>query len=67
MTEVERAEARIQELLAEVYLPTGVETWLYSRNRNLGGKTPASLIDSGRLSAVSAVLAEAERLSGGAW
>lgn len=65
--EVQRAVSRIHECLAEVYLPDGVRMWLTSPNRNLGERIPALMIRSGRLSEVSAVLAEAERLSGGAW
>lgn len=65
--EADRAVARIHECLNEVYLPEGVQVWLSHRNRNLDMHTPQSLISSGRLSSISAVLAEAERLSGGAW
>lgn len=50
--------------LAEVYLPEGVKIWLASRNRNLGGRSAQELIDSGR---GEEVLAEVERLVGGAW
>lgn len=57
--EVHRDVRRIVELLSEVYTQTGVETWLYSANRNLDNQTPAALINSGR---VAAVLAEAEQL-----
>jgi hypothetical protein len=65
--EVARAVERIHECLNEVYRPAGVRLWLASRNRNLDMQIPAALISSGRLSAVSAVLAEAERLTGGGW
>lgn len=65
--EVDRAIARINQCLSENYLPEGVEFWMNAMNRNLGMQRPADLIASGRLSNVSAVLAEAERLAGGAW
>lgn len=57
-------EARIRELLSEVYLPEGVEVWLNSRNRSLGMEVPAQLISSGRF---SEVLEVAKFIAGGAW
>lgn len=57
-------EKRIRELLAEVYLPEGVETWLHSRNRSLDMEVPALLISSGRS---SEVLEAVKYIAGGAW
>lgn len=59
-------ELRVEELLSEVYTEQGIEIWWRARNRMFGGLTPASLLngsdeDRGR------VLAEAERIAGGAW
>lgn len=64
--EVERAIDRIDQCLNDNYLPDGAAFWLNAMNRNLGMQRPVDLIATGRLSDVSAVLAEAERLSGGA-
>lgn len=50
-------------LLAEVYLPEGVQIWLTSRNRNLDMQRPVDLLESDP----ERVLAEARRLVGGAW
>lgn len=57
-------EARVRELLGEIYLPEGVDIWLSSPHRWLGGERGIDLINSGR---GDEVLAAAERLVGGAW
>lgn len=58
--------ARIRELLSEVYLPEGVDIWLSATHRAgpLAGRCPNDMIAGGE---GSAVLAEAERLVGGAF
>ena len=57
-------EARIRELLNEVYLPEGVDIWLTTPHRRFGGETAIDLIRSGR---GDEVLGEVERLTGGVW
>ncbi|BCI54983.1 hypothetical protein NIIDNTM18_42610 [Mycolicibacterium litorale] len=59
-----QVEARIRELLSEVYEPEGVDIWLTSPHRWLGGERGMDLIRDGR---GDEVLAVAERLVGGAW
>lgn len=56
--------AQVEALLAEVYLPEGVQIWLTSRHRWLGMERAADLIEDGR---GAEVLAAAERLVGGSW
>lgn len=41
-------EQEIRAVLADVYTPAGVETWLRSRNRMFGGARPLDLINDGR-------------------
>jgi hypothetical protein len=55
---------KVQHLLAEVYLPEGVKFYMQAMNRNLGMKSPNELIANGQ---GDEVLAEVERLVGGAW
>lgn len=57
-------EEQIRELLAEVYLPAGVDLWLRSRNRYLDMQVPAELIASGRS---AEVLEAVKYITGGAW
>ena len=46
--------------LRDVYTDEGVEIWLHSKNRNLGGERPIDLLTQGNL---DDVLLEAQRLS----
>lgn len=48
--------------LREVYDAEGVEIWLRSRNRNLGGERPLDLLAAGH---IDEVVTEVEHLSGG--
>jgi DNA-binding transcriptional regulator YiaG len=48
--------------LREVYTDEGVQIWLRSRNRNLGGHRPIELLADDQ---VDAVLGEVERVLGG--
>jgi hypothetical protein len=57
---------RINQLLGEVYTDDGIDIWWRARNRNLGRLTPLALF-SGSDEDRGRVLAEAERLAGGAW
>lgn len=50
----------IVDELQEVYTPEGVDIWLHSRNRNLGGQRPIELLTAGH---VDEVVEEAQRLS----
>lgn len=56
--------AQVEALLAEVYLPEGVQIWLHAKHRWSGMERAVDLIDGGR---GAEVLAAAERLVGGAW
>jgi uncharacterized protein (DUF2384 family) len=49
--------------LRDVYRPEGVEIWLHSRNRDLGGRRPIDLLRAGEF---SSVLEAVERLTHGA-
>jgi transcriptional regulator with XRE-family HTH domain len=51
----------IVDELQEVYTREGVDIWLHSRNRNLGGQRPIELLTAGN---VDEVVDEAQRLSG---
>jgi len=51
----------IVDELREVYTREGVDIWLHSRNRNLGGQRPIELLTAGN---VDEVVDEAQRLSG---
>lgn len=53
-------ELEVARLLIDVYTGVGVEIWLTSSNRNLGG-TPRDLIAAGE---TDAVLREASRVGG---
>lgn len=57
-------EKRVRELLAEVYLPEGVDIYMSHPNRNLGMKTPTELIAVGQ---GETVLAEVKYLTGAGW
>jgi hypothetical protein len=48
--------------LREVYTSEGVEIWLRSRNRNLGGERPLDLLGDGR---IDEVVQEVEHVTGG--
>ncbi len=52
---------RIREVLAVTYLPDGIDLWMGSPNRHLGGATPEDLITCGR---GKEVLAVAKRIDG---
>lgn len=47
--------------LRNAYTDEGVQIWLHSRNKNLGGNRPIDLLKSGD---VDAVVSEAERVAG---
>lgn len=55
---------QVEALLAEVYLPEGVQIWLHSQHRWFGMERAVDLIEDGR---GAEVLAAAECLVGGAW
>jgi hypothetical protein len=50
------------QLLAEVYDDEGIEIWLHSPQRSLGGHTPLTLLREGRF---GVVLEAVDRLAGG--
>lgn len=50
------------EGLAEVFEDEGIEIWLHSRQRSLGGETPLTLLKEGRF---DVVLEAIDRLAGG--
>jgi Protein of unknown function (DUF2384) len=50
------------EGLADVYEDEGIEIWLHSRQRSLGGQSPLELLRGGRF---SEVLEAVDRLAGG--
>lgn len=52
----------IVEGLSDVYEDEGIEIWLHSRQRNLGGETPLQLLRQGRF---ADVLQAVEQLAGG--
>lgn len=60
-------EQRINDLLAKAYTPEGCRIWWSSPNRNLGFNSPRALFDYGDDDVRARVLAEAERVAGGAW
>lgn len=66
MTDIPTVE-QINRLLAQVYTDVGVLMWWKSRNRNLHGATPQELFNIGGDYGLQQVLAEAERVAGGAW
>jgi DNA-binding transcriptional regulator YiaG len=51
------------ERVSEVYTPEGVDIWIHSRNRELGGRKPIELLIDGEF---EQVLASIERLASGA-
>jgi hypothetical protein len=65
-TEGAQRRIKIRELLGEVYLPEGVDIWLAATHKSgpLQGRCPNELIAAGKS---GLVLAEAERLAGGAF
>lgn len=56
--------ATLRELLAEVYLPEGVDIWLTATHKQFGGLTVSEMAGSGRM---AEVLAVAEALVTGAF
>jgi transcriptional regulator with XRE-family HTH domain len=50
------------EGLAEIYEDEGIEIWLHSRQRSLGGRSPLELLREGRF---DVVLEAVDRLAGG--
>jgi hypothetical protein len=59
-----RGYDELRDLLAEVYLPEGVEVWLTAKHRQFGGLTVDEMMDTDR---EDEVLAAAERLVTGAF
>ncbi len=55
--------SQIVKTLSEVYRDEGIQIWLRSRNRNLGGRRPIELLASG---ALDEVLAEVDNVVRGA-
>ncbi len=55
--------ANLVEQLSDVYEPQGVEIWLHSRNRGLGGERPIDLL---RQRKFREVINAVERLTTGA-
>lgn len=50
------SEARIRELLADVYRPDGVDLWLRAPNKLLRGERPCDLIERGETQPVLDVI-----------
>lgn len=51
--------ALVREALTDVYTASGIDIWLTSANRNLGGRVPEQMLAAGD---VDAVVAEAHRV-----
>lgn len=52
--------AWLVEQLSRLYKPDEARLWLFSRHRQLGGKTPAELIQQGKIEEVLTVIAQLE-------
>ena len=60
----DQARSHIESLLSQLYEPEGVQIWMTSPHRRLGGRRAVDLIAEGH---ATEVLAEVNRLIDGAW